>query len=355
MREDILKILDYAIWAPSGDNSQPWRFEVSENKIRVFNVPERDTSVYNFKQAASLIAHGCLIENIIIAASEFGYKAEVNLLPNAHEKTLIAEMVLNKDSPRKHNPLFPYITLRASNRKPYDTRQLSAEHKTVLENNVAKTNADGIKLRLIDDRANLENLARLASVNEKIVLENQKLHHFLFSHITWTEKEDKIKRGFFIKTLELQGPQKIAFKLFNYWPILNFFNVFGVSNLVSKDNAKLYAKSGALVAITAPDALAISFLKSGITTQHFWLTATKLGLAVQPITGILFLHHRIGAGNDKEDLSSQHVNLVEDAYYKIEHIFNTNGQPITMMFRVGYADKPSAKCLRLEPGVKFLK
>lgn len=353
MREDILKILDYAIWAPSGDNSQPWKFEVSENKIRVFNVPERDTSVYNFKQAASLIAHGCLIENIAIAASEFGYKAEVNLLPDAHKETLIAEIVLNKDSPGKHNPLFPYITLRASNRKPYDTRQLSVEHKTVLENSVAKINTSA-RLRLIDDRTNIGNLARLASVNEKIVLENQKLHHFLFSHITWTEKEDKVKRGFFIKTLELQGPQKIAFKFFSNWPILKLFNKLGASNLVSKENAKLYTTSGAFVAITAPDTSLISFLKSGITAQRFWLTATKLGLAVQPLTGILFLRHRIINDDDKE-LSGPHKFLVNDAYSKIEKIFDVHDMQITMMFRVGYAKKPSAKCLRREAEIKFMK
>jgi len=28
MLEDIKKILDIAVWAPSGDNSQPWKFVV---------------------------------------------------------------------------------------------------------------------------------------------------------------------------------------------------------------------------------------------------------------------------------------------------------------------------------------
>lgn len=27
-RETLLKILDLARWAPSGDNTQPWRFEI---------------------------------------------------------------------------------------------------------------------------------------------------------------------------------------------------------------------------------------------------------------------------------------------------------------------------------------
>ena len=55
IREDIKKILEYAIWAPSGDNSQPWRFEAENDQIRVFNVPERDTSLYNYNKLMDIL------------------------------------------------------------------------------------------------------------------------------------------------------------------------------------------------------------------------------------------------------------------------------------------------------------
>lgn len=353
IRDDILKILNYAIWAPSGDNTQPWRFEASENKIKVFNVPEGDTSLYNFRQAASLVANGCLIENIKVAALEFGYETDVTILPAAGTENLVAEILLNKSYQKYHHPLFPYIKARVSNRKPYKLVPLSSEHKDVISHSLTNgKDIYDIRLSIIDGRKGIEELASLASVNEKIVLENRVLHKFLFDHLTWTEEEDKIKKGFFIKTLELDGVQKIAFKLFSHWSILKFFNKVGASNLVAKENAKLYAQSGAFVAISAPDTSAMSFIKSGLATQRFWLMATKLGLAVQPLTGILFLHHRIVSG-DKGQLSPEHTRLIENAYAKIEDAFNSQKRSIIMMFRIGYAEEPSAKCLRRDPEIKF--
>ncbi len=37
-REDIKKILEAAVHAPSGENCQPWRFEINDREIRIFNL-----------------------------------------------------------------------------------------------------------------------------------------------------------------------------------------------------------------------------------------------------------------------------------------------------------------------------
>ena len=64
---DIKKILEAAVHAPSGENCQPWRFEIRGDEIGVFNLPKKDQSLYNEGQMASYVAHGALIENILIA------------------------------------------------------------------------------------------------------------------------------------------------------------------------------------------------------------------------------------------------------------------------------------------------
>jgi len=79
--DDIKKILEAAVHAPSGENCQPWRFEISDDEIRVFNLPERDQSLYNHGQMASYVAHGALIGNIFVASPTFGYRARINLFP----------------------------------------------------------------------------------------------------------------------------------------------------------------------------------------------------------------------------------------------------------------------------------
>ncbi|HED00536.1 MAG TPA: molybdopterin biosynthesis protein MoeY, partial [Proteobacteria bacterium] len=49
-KEIIFKIVESGIWAPSGDNCQPWRFTWNGQKLLLFNVPKRDTSLYNSSQ-----------------------------------------------------------------------------------------------------------------------------------------------------------------------------------------------------------------------------------------------------------------------------------------------------------------
>jgi len=67
MKDTIRDILNDAIHAPSGHNTQPWRFALKKDQIRVFNVPNADNTAYDFKQRGTYIAHGTLLENITIA------------------------------------------------------------------------------------------------------------------------------------------------------------------------------------------------------------------------------------------------------------------------------------------------
>ena len=106
--EHIKEILNIAVWAPSGDNSQPWRFEVRNEKLYIFNIPDRDNPILNFKQSGSYVAHGGLIENISIASPHFGYSANVSLFPDAQNKDLVASVSF-ENTDKKDHPLFNYI------------------------------------------------------------------------------------------------------------------------------------------------------------------------------------------------------------------------------------------------------
>ena len=74
--DSFKKILDIAVHAPSGDNSQPWRFKFDQNSILLFNLEDRDPTLYNFRQRGSYFAHGAIIENIIIVAGTLGYRGD---------------------------------------------------------------------------------------------------------------------------------------------------------------------------------------------------------------------------------------------------------------------------------------
>lgn len=345
MIEDLRKIIKFGTYAPSGDNTQPWSFCIKDNIISVFSVSKKDTSLYNFGNMASLIAVGAVLENMKIAAANLGYASVVKILVNSNEH--VADIILTKDNSMYEDDLFPFIKERRTNRKKY-SKKIPAEMISSMLN-IKKE--EGVHIKINTD--SVKDIAAAASKNEKIVLESKSLHDFLFTHITWTDDEDIIKKGFFIKTLELNIFQNIVFKIFRNWNILKFFNMFGIANLVSKDNQKLYESSGAIISFVIENMSNEYIVNLGMLMERVWLTATKYNLGVQPLTGITLLKN--GALKHMPDkFSSKHRSIIKQEYDMIRDIFEVEKGEILVMLRIGIAPKPTAITRREEPLINMV-
>ena len=346
MQEDIKKILEAGVQAPSGGNSQPWKFKISDNQVDIFYFPEKDHPILNFKNRGTLIAHGALIENIKIAASSLGYKSALTLFPINQETKILASFVFEKSNP-KTEPLYQEIFKRTTNRKAYNTTPLTEDQKTKLFGEGFPKNES---IKIIEDQQKIKEVAEAVSMNEVIMLENKLLHKLFFKEVVWTEKEEKQKGGgLFLKTLELKTPQQFALKLFKHWPMMRFANKFGMSKLIAKDNAKVYAATPVMGIIVVEDKDE-AFIEAGKLMENIWLKATQMGLSFHLITGILFFHQRIEAGQSKE-FSPEHIKLVQTSYQKIANAFGISSGVIAMVFRIGQSEPPTAHSLKLPPEI----
>lgn len=350
MKEDIKKIIKAGTMAPSGDNVQPWRFVVKDNVIKLFNIPEADNSLYNINQHASFIAHGAVIENMTLKAQSLGYKIDISILPEGEQSNLVAIFSIEKGDIKEN--LSEYIEKRATNRKPYKTDPLNSEQK----NNIL-TCADvceNAQILIADSEEKIKKLAEILALNEQIVLENKSMHDFLFSHVVWSEKEEKEKKsGLYIKTLELKKPQEKMFNLVKNFTILKILNkLIGISKKVSKENSQIYVKSSAIVAIATEGDTAESYIKAGQLMQKIWLTITKERLSAGPLMGVVLLAQRIRTA-DTGSLSEKHVNLIKRAYWEIKDIFETKNDTIKVILRVGENEGPSAYSSRRDPNIIF--
>src|SRR5882672_7454414 len=118
-RDLIDKILEAAIRAPSGENSQPWRFKVEGDRVWLLNYPDADRSLYNFHQNGSLVSHGTVIANMRIAAQHLGLEATVKLFPDDTKENLVATIDFKEVGPEVAL-LYDVIGKRVTNRKHYD-------------------------------------------------------------------------------------------------------------------------------------------------------------------------------------------------------------------------------------------
>ncbi|MEK7138509.1 MAG: nitroreductase family protein [Patescibacteria group bacterium] len=348
----IKQIIDAAIWAPSGDNSQPWRFQIIGDKLQIFNIPNRDNPILNFQQSGSYIAHGALIENLDLLTKARGYDSTIILFPDKTNPDLIAEITLARnESDQASDNLEQYINKRHTNRKPYQTGPLDNIAVEALKRVMGQEYG---QLVVVTEREKINQLAPLLSQVERIALENKDLHRSFFRSIFWDKvKNQRGEPGLFIKTLELPPPARLLFKLLKFWSATCFANFFGFSRLASKGNAKLYAQSGAYIAIIPKQDDPVGFVNAGRLMQRTWLTATSLGLSVQPVTGILFMARRFLSG-DTGNFTQKHIDLALSAYRKITLTIDvSNKNPIAMLLRVGYGKVATARSARMGPTVQL--
>ena len=350
MQNDIEKIIKDGCLAPSGENCQPWKFAVKENTIRVHNLPEADRSLYNSKQKGTYVAHGALIENMALSAAQSGYETSVELFPSPNEPDLVSVMVLKRSSP-KLDPLYPYLEKRCTNRKDFTGAKLTDDQKIALI--AAASEAGAGELRLVDDEASLKKLGSALAVNEKIIFENKLLHDFFYEHILWEENEQHKAGGFYIKTLEFLPHQLKGVKLFKNWGVLGVMNkLVGASKMIVKENAEKYARSGTLGAIVMNGDANKDFVNAGRAVQRTWLAAAKLGLSMHPCTGVVFFNEQIKDGG-AANFSKEHLALIASSYQDIVSVFGANSKTIPMLWRIGFADPPTARAMRMSPFITY--
>jgi len=342
--EELKKIVAAGILAPSGDNSQPWKLYYDGTTLHLVNVPERDTSLYNVNDIASFIAFGALIENMSIAAQSLGYLTDVSLFPKGDKVPVVASISFAKGQVR-NDPLLPYIPQRCVNRKAYKRKQLS---QSVI-GSLRKSADDGkeAKLCLIEKGKEKNLLANILALNDRIVFENEKLHDFLFTHIRWSKDEIETSRdGMSIKSLELGAFQSKMMKVLSSWKIVEFMNIFGLSRFVPQQSYQLCKGASALCILSYAGTGLDSYLNGGRVLQRIWLTATSLDLSLHPMTGLIYLIRRVRSGG--KGLSKNHKKMLLDSFDTVKQLCPLgDNESYIMAFRIGYADPPSDKSVRL--------
>lgn len=338
---EMERILAAGNQAPSGENCQPWSFIVrGKDTIEVRLLAERDRSAYGWGNRASYLACGAAIENIVIAASAESYHAQANLLPHHDDQELVALIKLSPAMDAKPDLLVACIDKRITNRKPFKKDPLTAAQLTALHQA-----APGV--RIIQERTAIETIGRIGSVNEEVMLANQGLHGFFFGHVNWTKDEDNVNRiGFYIKTLELPPPAQAMFKLFRHWSLMRIFNKIGFNKIVADQNGTVNASAAAMAAFRIGGTDPIDFIQIGRTIERFWLTATSLGLSLQPLTGVLFFKLRIVDGDEPEMFSDIERTRILESYAALDRLFEGGAKHIAFMCRIGVGDPPSAHASR---------
>lgn len=126
-REQLAFLLRYAVLAPSSHNTQPWRFRIAGSELLVSGDRDRWLKVADRDRRELFISLGCALENLLVAAEHFGFGTDVTYDPSGGRDLLAAVVRLVPGGPPsglRGEDLFRAIGVRHTNHRTYAARAL---------------------------------------------------------------------------------------------------------------------------------------------------------------------------------------------------------------------------------------
>jgi hypothetical protein len=345
-RTPILRVLDLARWAPSGDNTQVWTFRVhGALAAEVTGRDTRDQVLYDREGEASHLALGALVESARIAASGLGLELHTALDARDPRQPVVSLQLRN--APGRSDPLLPWLTRRATQRRALSTRAPAAEDRAAVEQALA---GSGYRLRWFTGLAQRWAWARLWWDNAGIRLRCPEAYPVHRDIVDWHDRmsPDRVPAEALGASLPIRLVMRWAL---GSWRRVDRLNRWAAGTVPPRLELDLLPalRCGAHVALVAErrDPRLAARLAAGAAVQRLWLAATARGLRLQPAyTPLVF------AAYDRADQRfTAHDDLQREAHalrLRLERMLGADDAGRTVFLaRLGYGPEPVSRSTRL--------
>lgn len=141
----------YAVLAPSGHNTQPWRFSSDKQTLLLGANRDRHLPYSGVQANEPFVSLGACLQTLELAAKGFGYKIRIDYVPD--EQVVARISLAGKTAPDPS--LLEAIVHRSSNRHLYDTDELPGGMLT----GFADTDLKYVSTHVISARSDIEYVA----------------------------------------------------------------------------------------------------------------------------------------------------------------------------------------------------
>lgn len=301
---DFRFMIEQAIKAPSGHNTQPWMFKVNENSIEIHPNFTKTLPVVDPDNRELFISLGCAAENLCIATSQKGYASRVSI----SDKGVIT-IALTKNKTLVPEPLFAQIAVRQTNRSVYKGRIIPADTVNILKEIPLKT---GINLHFYGkETAEYDSISNYVRKGNSIQMQDEAFIAELHSWMRYNKKhQDEYNDG-------------LSYAVFGA-PNLPMFIVKPIMKKAvneksqNKGDIKKIQSSSHFVLFTTQNNTLEEWINLGRTLERFLLQSTGLGIA----------HAHMNQPIEVRELS---VLMVETLCI--------SGENPAILLRIGYAEK----------------
>jgi molybdopterin/thiamine biosynthesis adenylyltransferase/nitroreductase len=332
-RTDIEEILNLARWAPSGDNSQPWRFRVLDPETVRVMIRHESGNVYEYRNGEpTWLTAGILVETARIAAT--GWQRTMQWHADNPGRPDVLLLRFSQSASVQVDPLFSFITLRSVDRRRYRFRRLEELEKIALRGSMSGQ----LRLDWAEDLGARWRFARLAAASTGIRLRCPEAFPVHRRVIDWDHalSPEGIPSG-------AVGLPRVTLPLMRLamgsWERARWLN-----RLDGTLSAQLHMDilpglaSAAWFVMRRPQssvaATPMELIEIGRDIQRFWLTASRLGLAIQPTLAPLGFSHYGESGNVFSSMSGLSRRAERLASY-FRRVLGFGTEDVVFMGRIG--------------------
>ncbi len=302
--QDFLFMVEQAVKAPSGHNTQPWLFNINETSIEIHPNLDKSLPIVDFDNRELFITLGCATENLCIAASHKGYKSAVS-----YGKDGIITINLVKDDSVKVEPLFEQIAIRQTNRSVYSGGKIPKETIAILKSIALEPNTN---IHFYENETqDFDSIANYVVKGNTIQMKDKAFKQELMEWMRYNKKhQNKTNDG-------------LSYAVFGA-PNLPMFIIKPIMSKAvneksqNKGDRKKIQSSSHLVLFTTHNNTIAEWVNLGRSLERFLLKSTELGI----------IHAYLNQPNEIRELSLQ-----------MAQTLNISEEYPTILLRLGYGEK----------------
>lgn len=352
----VQELVKAGTMAPSGANSQSWKWMYHNSAIYLFLDGIYNAALLDYGNTTSMVSLGAATENLVLKAHSLGLEVIIETPTLTFDSVLIAVFKFFKETNLSSlkEQIEPHICNELVDAIPYrlTNRNISIRHILEKEslNNLRKVvqTMHGADLKIIDEERDLARVAEIIAKMDRIRIMHQGGQQDLRAEIRWSKEEVELtKNGIdLLGTVDITPSELAGFRLVKEWPVLKHLNDWKVGTGLEKIGRKSIKTASAVALVTMPYFNSKNFFIGGRVIERLWLAANKSNICLHPASIAVLMFNTYNYGN-KEIFSSAMKEEIEQLRKEFERLFSINN-PIgeILLVRLFIAGPPKSRSVR---------
>ncbi|GAA5134657.1 Acg family FMN-binding oxidoreductase [Pseudonocardia adelaidensis] len=264
-----------ALHAPSVHNSQPWRWRIGSDEVRLHADPQRHLAATDPDRRDLVLSCGAALHHLRTALAARGLAAGIRRLPDAEDSTHLATVTVRPGCEPADAALFPAIAERRTDRRRMSRRPVPAEHLHTLVEQAAR---NGATLVPVTRPAMRQQLLAAIVAAERLQREES---GYAAELRMWTNRLPGGRDG--VPDANVAAP---PIGTLDPSPLRRFGRA-GLAQATQVSGHGRGDDAAELLVVTTAGDEPLDRLRAGEATSAVLLTATRIGLATTPLSQAL--------------------------------------------------------------------